>query len=50
MLISTKYGKNHLSAYIIPDPQTHPSSLSLKPAPQTKPSKTRILKGPAPHD
>ena len=35
---------------IIPDPQTRPSSLSLKPAPQTKPSKTGILKGPAPHD
>ena len=49
-LNSTKHGKNHLSAYIIPDPQTHPSSLSLKPAPQTKPSKTGILKGPAPHD
>lgn len=32
---------------IIPDPQTRPSSLSLKPAPQTKPSKTGILKGPA---
>ena len=35
---------------IIPDPQTRPSSFSLKPAPQTKPSKTGILKGPAPHD
>ena len=35
---------------IIPDPQTRPSSLSLKPAHQTKPSKTGILKGPAPHD
>ena len=35
---------------IIPDPQTRPSSLSLKPDPQTNPSKTGILKGPAPHD
>ncbi len=29
---------------IIPDPQTRPSSLSLKPAPQTKPSKTLIIR------
>lgn len=42
---------NYLSGPgIIPDPQTRPSSLSLKPAPQTKPSKTGILKEPAPND
>lgn len=33
---------------IIPDPQTRPSSLTIKHAHQTKPSKTGILKGPAP--
>ena len=42
-----KTGNNNTD---FPDPQTRPSSLSLKPAPQTKPSKTGILKGPAPHD